>query len=122
MRNIEYVIGHFDGPLDYRHWLKVGEHYTSADGARRELASAIEGRRPISLGVAFGEPRHSYSLRGDRQVYVFIRFGIGRVSPNIPTMQYMINRTSELIEEWVPGEGFECEVDPKCNSKEDSSG
>ena len=41
--------------------------------------------------------------------------GSGYVSLSIPTMQYMIDSTAELLSEWVPGDGYECPIDLACN-------
>ena len=69
MRNIEHVISHFDDAptRDYSKWLRVNEHYNSAEMARQELERAIRRRQPISLHVRFHEPEHGNSVRGFRR-------------------------------------------------------
>ena len=119
MRNIEHVLTHFDDPLDYKHWIRVNEHFMHINDVQREVEQAIEQDRFITLSIAHSEIMHSESVADVQRVYAHIRTVLGSGSfyrsPNLSTMRHLIWTTEQLLDEWITGTGYECPVDSKCN-------
>ena len=116
MNNIEHIISHFDGKKDWKKWLKVDENYTTAESARRELRQAISQQGVIGCLI------EHYT---DESIHVFLRFsacsGPGAIPMNIPIMRRAITRTELMLSPWIPGEGYECEIDPDCNVQSEAA-